>query len=431
MSKKKILFTMFDIQDWGGAAPHIDIKASAFVEAGWQVELVLFKLHDKEPHVSRVSRAKGVHKSVWHPTAHVSSLSGFSGVLCMSMMTPHHIKEWRKFASTFDIVVHEIPNMPIQFVGTIGKGWEKFFDIEPPQILSVHNTRFMVGNPHMWSIAEKVAGAICVNPATYEATALFAAPRALVCSPQIITKKPAPVPAWEDRKRVVLTAHMWYPVKNLHWSVQAAPHLTKAKLRIAGGGIEFHYLTGKKRKPKYGTIWEEAQESGRMSYLGMLSASELHQAYTEARIMLDCHYSEKIAELGSHFNRSVFEAVRAGAVPLVCRESLDESRFQTQILQENETHLAFSASSSPKELAEAMDAAVRMSPKKASEMIRNGQEVMAKFFDRRLAVTAITRLASGKKSAGVYPKLETGKTPRWIREEAAEKVSQAIERFSK
>src|SRR5690606_18658851 len=96
--------------------------------------------------------------------------------------------------------------------------------------------------------------------------------------------------------------------------VRAVPKI-KGTVLLAGGGIEYHYMTSlTKRKPKYGKIWENAIQHG-MNFLGYITEDERDKFLRSSKLLIDPSWSHYYAQYGSHFNRTFVDAIIMGCMP--------------------------------------------------------------------------------------------------------------------
>jgi hypothetical protein len=411
----KILFTLFEIQDFGGIAADLVFKKKGLEEAGHEVDIVYLRHSDKPNYVRRVVGAGRQGNYDIGGGITVNTLSGFYGVPVMSYASKRLMRKWWAFADRYDMVIHEIPGPNPAKTGAIDvKGyWRQVYDVETPQIISAHDAHFRDMYPHLIEVADKVRGISCTNPAGYVALEWFPGPRAFIGAPHPVLnwKK---LPAWEDRDPNAVCAHVWKAWKHMDQAVRSARYLEDANLIMAGDGIERRYMTSvDKCKPKYKGVWARAERAG-MDYKGMLTPSQLSKVYRNARVMVDCSWSAKFAKLNNHFNRSIIEGYNHGCVPICVDINMAEPGMQVQMFQKGKTHFEIAHDATPRQLAELIDHVVNLPPEKAAAMVKRGRRILLDYFDYRKTSLEYIKLAKGK-AAGVYPKLEVGKTNKTIK----------------
>lgn len=401
----KILFTVFEMQDWGGIVQDLEWKARGLVEAGHTVDVIYLKNADMDPKMRGLTTRDGSYES-YFKGAMVNTLAGYFGVPVVCYGSKSRMQKWYKRASKYDLIIWEIPGpSPAQTKDGTNR-WQKLYDHDTPQIISAHDANYRDLYPFLVHLAPKVKGISCTNQAGYKALEWFPAPRAFVGAPHPVldwTKQKA----WDDRKEQAVCAHVWKAWKHFEYVVKAIPKIKSTKMIMCGSGIEYHYMAGTKRKEKYGDIWDRAIDAG-MDYRGMLPTSDLFKLYRQSRVVVDMAWSKKFLKLGCHFNRSIIEGYNNGCVPIVVAENMVEDGFQLKMFKPGKTHFEIKADHKPKELAQLIDHVVHLPAQEADDIVRRGRKILTKFFDYRTTSLEYIKLAEGK-PAGVYPKLETGK----------------------
>lgn len=415
-----ILITLFDIQDYGGIVENVECMARGLTERGHTCSLVILRSGDREPYVRR---AQVVHQGQYVSflrnldgspmTAHL--LSGWYNVPVLSYGSKQRMKEWKKFAGQYDAVIHEIP------VPKPSHGWEDLYRIGPPQVVAIHDAHYRDMYPHLELVSRHVTAAACVNHAAFVALEWSSIPRALVPSSHVVLsdKQRRNLPKWTGRPARAVCAHVWKAWKHMDYAVRLAP-VMKNKLVMGGDGIEGRYMRSRdKCKPRYQGLWKQFQKSG-SKYLGVLPSAELGQMYQDSKLMLDFSFSKKFFQLGSHYNRSVLEALNAGAVP-VCdvRNMMDLHGAPVELWRPTDKGESFYPVDIrlPSE-AVAAELLTLMTSKKMEErarnIVKNGREIMNQYFSHHKVAQDFEHLLSGEeKDVGVYPgDLARGKPPK-------------------
>ena len=419
----KVLMTIFDCMDIGGIGADVDWKIRGLEEAGHKVDIVMLKNADIDPKMrgrtTQVGATEGPNGLQIHPRA------GFFGLPVVGYGSKKRLRKlWKRFEK-YDTIIHEIPG-PDPAKTKDDKGyWHMLYDHDVPQIISAHDANFRDLYPYLIKVAPKIKGISCTNQAGYKALSWFPAPRAFIGAPHPVLDWSKQKP-WDDRKKNVVSAHVWKAWKRHDLQVKAARYLEDSHLILCGSGIEYHYMTSKnKRKEKYGDIWERGLKAG-MEYRGMIASPDLQKLYRNSRVMLDTAWSKKFYALGCHFNRSIIEGYNNGCVPIVITENMNEEGFQLQMFKAGRTHFEIKADHKPKELAQLIDHVANLDQEEADEIVHRGRKVLKKFFDYRKTSLQYLDLAQGK-PAGVYPELETGKLNKKIRA-AAERYNDKVAR---
>lgn len=413
----KILFTAFMMQDWGGVAQDLILKARGLKEAGHTVDFCYLRNADMPPKMrGDTVRAGSYPAPELGDGVTVHTLAGFFGVPVISYGSPKRMRLWKKRAEKYDLIIHEIPGPnPVQTLDD-KEYWKQLYDIDTPQIISAHDANFRDLYPYLIHVADKIRGISCTNQAGYEALSWFPAPRAFVGAPHPVLNWEKQK-SWSERKPQAVSAHVWKAWKHHDMQVRAAPYLKKTKLIMAGDGIERRYMTSpKKTKEKYIGIWDKAVKYG-MDYRGLIPTADIFKLYRQSRVMLDTSWSAKFMNLGCHFNRSIIEGYNNGCVPICIAENMIEDGFQLKMFKSGKTHFEINHDCTPKELAQLVDHVAHLHEDDAMSIVERGRKILLKFFDYRTSSLEYIKLAKGK-PAGVYPELETGKLNKTIRASA-------------
>jgi glycosyltransferase involved in cell wall biosynthesis len=401
----KILLTVFECMDIGGIGTDVDWKIRGLQEAGHKVDIIMLKNADMDPKMrgrtTQVGATEGPNGLQIHPRA------GFFGLPIICYGSKERLKKLHQRFAKYDVIIHEIPGPdPAKTADSRGY-WHRLYDHDTPQIISAHDANFRDLYPYLIKVAPFIKGISCTNQAGYANLSWFPAPRAFIGAPHPVFDWES-LPSWDDRKPRAVCAHVWKAWKHMDYVVRAVPRLKESTVVMCGDGIERNYMTSaNKRKEKYGDIWERAIEAG-MRYEGMLPAKKLHSLYRHSRVMVDMAWSNKFANLGCHFNRSIIEGYNNGCVPIVVTENMYEEGFQRQMFIAGKTHFEIAADHKPRELAQLIDHVANLPAEEADQIIARGRKILTRFFDYRKTSLQYLDLAAGN-PAGVYPKLETGK----------------------
>lgn len=407
VTRMKILQTVFDLMDYGGIVNYVEIMASAFRSLGHECEFVVLRNSRRDPYTIKPDTpTQGAYTSDVGSKAHVTQ--GWYGVPVYGYGDARRRKQWRTYARTFDLVIHQIPNPKWDAEGN----WMKLYDIEPPQIIATHDAHFRDLYPYLIDIADKVVGITAAQEAGYNAISWFPSRIAFMGCPIVPSQRRHDLP-WDERRPRMVSAHVWKAWKRMDLVVRAIPYLTGENF-IAGDGIEGRYMRSvDKCKPKYEGIWSRALKHG-MDYRGFISPRRLALAYRHSRVMVDVSWSKAHAALGNHFNYSTLEAINNGCIPIVVRESMREVNPIT-MFEAGETHVEIPYDIRPKTLAREIDAVMALSGKRARTMNHNGREVLAKYHDAERVCKWFLALMRDR-PAGIYNDRAHGRATREIRQ---------------
>lgn len=420
----KVLFTIFDINNFGGITADLELKCRGLKEAGHSVHLVMLRNSPRMKDIRKTlldGGPEGSYDSAFGEFKGTQIIAnadyGWYNIPTIGYTSDEGIAHWKKVAAQFDVIFHEIPGPnPDE-----GGYWKKIYDVKTPQILVVHDAHFRDMYPHLIEVAHKFRGVSCTNPAGYNALAWMPAPRAFVGAPHPVLNWEV-MPKWKDRRPTGVAAHMWKAWKHQDAIIRAIPLLKKSKMIMAGDGIERRYMTSvNKCPPEFKGIWKAAEDSGRMKFAGMLSPNRLFRAYQNSRVMVDMSWSDKFNTLGNHFNRSIIEGYNNGVVPICVDMNMVERGMQRRIFKAGVTHFEIGHKASPKELAQLIDHVANLREDDAMAVVEAGRKILLKYFDYRVCSLDFLKLAKGK-PCGIYPELETGKVNRHIKLASALKI---------
>lgn len=427
----KILFTLFDILDWGGICADLVYKKKGLEAAGHTVDFAYLRYSSSPNYVRKVAGQGRTGNYDIGNGVTVNTLSGFYGVPVISYGTPRLMRQWWAKANTYDLIIHEIPGPNPSKTGFVDvKGyWRRVYDVDTPQIISAHDANFRDMYPHLIDVAHKVKGISCTNPAGYKALEWFPAPRAFIGAPHPVMNWDR-LPDWDDRPKNALAAHVWKAWKHQDFPVRSARYLKDTHLVMAGDGIERHYMTSvDKFKPKYEGVWKRAERAG-MEFKGMLTPSQLSKVYRNTRVMVDCSFSVKFSKLSNHFNRSIIEGYNHGCIPVCVDMNMGEKGMQVELFKNGRTHFEIAHDATPKQLAELIDHVANLSAEEANLIVKRGRRILTNHFDYRKTSLEYLKLAEGK-PAGIYPKLETGKVNKQIKANAEKFMGKVARQFDK
>lgn len=395
----KILFPIYLINNYGGITTYVEELTKGFRELGHTVDLVLLGPSVRKPYKRIHTVTPGSWPSVFDGLS-VNPDTGWGGV---TVVSANLVSEWKERAEQYDLIVWIIP-VPSYSSLSAMPDWRKLYKLSVPQVAIIHDGNFRYLYPHLNAVAPQLNGVACVHGAAYGSAALYNGSYALIPNPHPSPTEYTDLP-WEEKKKIVTCVHMWKGWKHMDDAVRSAPYLQTAKLILGGDGIERRYLTSEtKAPPKYAGLWSAMMESGNAKYLGIITNKRLTSIYSKGRIMYDPSFSKNYNRLGSHFNRSIFEAYNAGSVPLCVKENMQ----LPGIFKPGVSHLEIPFDISPKRRAKAFDAAVNISEDQANTILDYGRNLIKTQFNRKKIAKDLIRLANGK-PCGLFASLEEGK----------------------
>lgn len=370
-SKPKILLALYDICDLGGIINWVEHLCHGFNQLG--VEFKLVRLETKQSVQSRQSSVDITDLSLGHTGLYYDQRAGwrFPTENRVALLST----DWVKYTSAYDLVVWVVP---VPSKKNVQAGWQSLYDINKPQVMVIHDGNLNKMYPHAYDVMDKCVAVAGVHDCAYgsvDDSKLTKCIKRLIPNAQI----PRPLTFNDNRslksKLTVFSLQTFKRWKRVDDLVRAVPYI-KNKVVLAGGGIEYYYMTSStKRKPCYGDIWEKALEND-MDYLGYINEAERDLMLRKSRLLIDSSWSKGYSQYGSHFNRVFVDAVLAGCLP-ACRDLLmDGNSFFSP-----DDYVTIPYDVTPKEYAEVVNSSFGIGEKEYYSRIKNLRECVDKHFN--------------------------------------------------
>jgi glycosyltransferase involved in cell wall biosynthesis len=402
----KILICLYSINNYGGITTYVEELHRGFLALGHETDLMLLAETDRKPYNKRHSKRPGNFPSSWKGMS-ANPDTGWGGVPVWSYANLDRIKEFRSHARKYDLVIWGVP-VPSWSKLHLVPNWASLYKMDVPQVAVIHDGNFRYLYPHLNHVARNLAGVACVHGAAYASAEMFDGNYSLIPNPYPLRSSSV---EWEDKRKVIVSAHMWKGWKHMELAVGAARWLTRSKIVLGGDGIERRYMCSPtKCPPKYEGLWSSMEESGRGKYVNILTQKELRSLYERSRVMFDPSYSKNYNRMGSHFNRSVFEGYNSGVIP-VCME---QNMNFPGLFKEGYTHVGIPEGSSTKKIARILEETVFMDAESAGDIVNRGRQLIKKHFHREVVAQGIINLAESK-PCGLFKRVDTGETNKRMR----------------
>lgn len=410
--KKRILVTLFEIMDYGGIIQHTEQLIAGLQELGHEVDFLILRWRDPDsvrpPKTFEDMAMPG--KEGWLPSftgGMVHQIHGWRGVRVMGYRGIRGIIAYQQLTKKYDLILHEVPCPTLNNSNDGNTEWPELFDVNTSQIAIVHDGNLEKLYPFFALVADECAGIACVHPAASESCRFIPVNRAIIMSSHPYPELREKSIRWIDRDRQWAAAHIWKRWKRMDDLVRAVPFMEKrTKKIVAGDGIEGRYMRSKfKCKEEYYTmhagnrhyknpvrIWDVAVRNG-MKWLGAIPQPAVQELYRKSRLMIDPSWSRKYSELGSHFNRSMWDAVRNGAIPVAHEEHAEYKK----VWSAGDTYLTLPLiSSGPEEFAYQIEAYLDLDQRRAKRLVDNAMSTFYKYAERKAAARMYLLLAEGK-----------------------------------
>lgn len=122
----------------------------------------------------------------------------------------------------------------------------------------------------------------------------------------------------DNKEDMVMSASMFKSWKHVDHVVRVANN-TDFDVRVHGQGIEYHYMSGEKRKEKYqdengNWIWDLAESRDNFEYMGKTDFETLLETYQKSRFILDMSRSRNWQGV---INYTQLEPMLFGTIPVM------------------------------------------------------------------------------------------------------------------
>lgn len=359
----KVLIALYDIQDLGGIINWVEHLCHGLKELN--VDPVIVRLEDKERCISsRSNRSVGIS----HSGIPFDQRAGW--VFPLKNRISLRSTNWSNFTSQYSLVIWAIPvpskSKPI-------KDWQSLYHIRTPQIMVIHDGNLNKLYFHAYEVMDKCSLIVGVHDCAFNS--IKVEHKRLIPNPQVLSRM-RPI-NYVCRKYQIFSLQTFKRWKHVDDLIRAVPYMKDTtKVLLAGGGIEYYYMTSKtKRKSCYKDIWERAIQNG-MQYLGYVSESQRDKILQESMLLLDPSWSKTYASYGSHFNRTFVDAIISGCLPAGTNLGMDNNSFFTK-----ESYITIPYNSSPQGMAELYDRAVHLGKAEYEEKLLTLQSVVRTHFD--------------------------------------------------
>lgn len=337
------------------------------------------------------------------------------------------VERWKTLVEDADIILWNF--MPTKSSAWDKKGiafdfWWKFFDLPKniKQVFLVHDAYFDVRASNVSALKKKILFMACAHLAAYQCCSKIGIPRTLLLNPRYIEDDAKmPVRLMNKRTQDFFAAHMFKSMKHMEELIAAVPYINKGldermSVTIAGTGIEYNYMTSPtktksnymctlKRDPNLPkkldgkiSLWNRALKFG-MDYRGQMSGGDVQKTLLNTKFAIDPSWAEHYAQYCfTHINGFIIEAMLQGAYP-VLRDyrglaNVDTSEIYDPLF-ENIRAIIIPWNATPKEFAEKLKEAMKMSPKKFLRDTKHNFELVKELFNSKKNAEEIIRLCRG------------------------------------
>ena len=441
----KILIADFEIAKYGGIVEHVAAKVKALKALGHEVDIVQLspsqttqKFYDKKiaefksgafQNKIKINSQGGGYEydettGYWRNNYYGFFLPPSNRI---GVFEPDALQRWHKLVEDVDLIMWNF--MPTKSSAWNREGvkfdfWWKFFDLPTDkvrQMFIVHDAYFDVRASNVTALKDKIMFLECAHIAAYQCCKNIGIPRTLLLNPRYLEDdEKMPVRMMNKRKTDFFAAHIFKSMKHVDDLIRAVPWLNqnsydeKYSVKIAGSGIEQAYMVAPtkckepykvsaKRDPDihpsfYGQkIWDVGVKYG-MEYLGQISGEQVRENLLNAKFAVDPSWADHYANYcRTHINGFIIEAMLCGCYP-VLRDYKGLVKGGEEIydpLFESIRAIIIPWDATPKQFAEALKEARRMSPAKYLRDTKYNFDLVYELFNAKTNMKEVLRIVRG------------------------------------
>ena len=416
----KIFIPMHTFNNFGGIINHNEQLIAGLKELGHEVTFAYIK--------PNVTAPKPVDTTVCPEGYAFGPGTGYPVHQGNGWIAPYYcmknkdsIKQFVADANKHDIVIWQ------SIFGFKNAATEKYLEWVPmieevnaKQVIIIHDGNLKKLYSWIHKFSHKFSGIACVHPSAFRSAEFMPVPRNMILNPQDLSSTPE-ITNFADRKNQILSPQTFKRWKRVDDLVAAVPYIN-ADVIVAGDGMERAYMASEdKCKPEYyctkdldphadearlgKRIWANALDSGKMQYVGFLTAEQRDDYLNTSKFLLDPSWSNSY---GEHFNRVIVDAMRLGVVPIARNYGIsDNAEGIGSLFKPNENYLMIPHDVKPKQFGDLVNKFLAIPEKIYNKMAAANFELI-KNFDRRVIAQQYIDLAMGK-DAGYYEKNVTGR----------------------
>ena len=446
-----ILIADFEIAKYGGIIEHVTAKVRALKSMGHHVDIAQLSVASTTQKTYD-NKLKEFESGRFQNKLKINSQNGgyeyddatgywknnYYGFFLppsnrIGVFEKNALERWGNLVKDFDLIIWNF--MPTKS-SAWGKGdfsfWWKFYDLPTDkikQMFIVHDAYFDVRASNITALKDKILFLECAHIAAYRCCEHIGIPRTLLLNPRYLDEKDKmPVKMMNKRETDFFAAHIFKSMKHVDDLIRAVPHLKNNTVKIAGSGIEQAYMVApekckevykvsRKRDPdiddKYlgEKIWDVGEKFG-MEYLGQISGEEVRENLFNSKFAVDPSWAAHYANYcRTHINGFIIEAMLSGCYP-VLRDYKglvkDNGKEMYDPLFENIRAIIIPWDATPKQFADALKKALKMSPAKYLKDTKFNFELVHELFNAKTNMEEVIRLVKGGEKL-VNKELEKGK----------------------
>ncbi len=441
----KVLIADFEIAKYGGIVEHVAAKVRALKALGHEVDIVQLspsqttqKFYDKKiaefksgafQNKIKINSQGGGYEydevcGYWRNNYYGFFLPPSNRI---GVFEPDALERWHHLVEDVDLIMWNF--MPTKSSAWNRDGmkfdfWWKFFDLPTDkvrQMFIVHDAYFDVRASNVTALKDKIMFLECAHIAAYQCCKNIGIPRTLLLNPRYLEdNEKMPIRMMNKRETDFFAAHIFKSMKHVDDLIRAVPWLNENSydeeysVKIAGSGIEQAYMVAPtkckepykvsaKRDPDihssfYGQkIWDVGIKYG-MEYLGQISGEQVRENLLNAKFAVDPSWADHYANYcRTHINGFIIEAMLCGCYP-VLRDYRGLVKGGEEIydpLFESIRAIIIPWDATPKQFAEALKEARRMSPAKYLRDTKYNFDLVHELFNAKTNMKEVLRIVKG------------------------------------
>ena len=305
----------------------------------------------------------------------------------------------------YDLVIWQIPVPTMQKKNQGNTDWIDLYRANKRNLIYSHDAHMQNRYPYIYEVKDYLVGAVGVNLASYHSLAIDL-PKIMVFSSHNL-KDMKMVFDFDKRDKGFLAPQTFKEWKHVGDIIRAIPYMGRYAKYVAGAGREHSNMVSDTAKAQYLNkkgvrIWDVALTAG-LDYLGWITPRERNQILKKITCLIDPSWNLNFAKHGDHFNRTVIDAIKNGALPIARNYGIStNSEGVGEIFVPDENYVMIRHDASPQEFAENVDYSVKHP--KWKKILKNNYSII-KAWDRRLCAKHFVDFSKGKPS-GYFNKIE-------------------------
>jgi hypothetical protein len=330
---------------------------------------------------------------------------------------------------SFDAVFWHTPFWFKQKESLLDTEWPMLLDLQNPvNIGFVHDANLRSNCAWMHFIDKYFDKIITVHPASYNSASMLKTARCMIFNPQDMSCVDRNKNNFHTLKenKLLFSLNNWKASKHIDDLLRASGHFSSGiKSIVAGGGIEFRYLcatdkckeeyyTNKKYDPdlkdeyvKNPIRLYDYSLKNNCEFPIWLTEKERDDILGRTSFYVDTAWYQINKEIGSHFSRTLVEAMMHGVVPIARNLGLSNNEEGIgEIFKPNENYIMIPWNASPKEFAEIVNKSFNMSEREYNRIVQNNYDLL-EHFDMMNVARQYEDVIEGKPT-GWFGKYETG-----------------------